>query len=160
MAMWADALGVPRKWPFVDLAGTVDPSLETDPVWMERLEAERRPQVVDPVQEGGHRHVRWASLDDGPRSRFLEFDDPYERMIQLSEWGGEIWPGHGAIEFYLGSVRFGSIAERLAQEPRPIDAATLDAVDDHYRIGADESRARVAAQRAERAAEKAQPPAD
>ena len=38
-------------------------------------------------------------------------------MIQLLERGGEIWPGHGWIEFYLGSVPYRGIADRLSQTP-------------------------------------------
>jgi hypothetical protein len=76
-------------------------------------------------------------------------------MIQLLERGGEIWPGHGSIEFYLGSVPYRGIADRQSQPPLPIDAATLDALDEDYRIRAEESRAGAAAQRA---AKQEQPP--
>jgi hypothetical protein len=94
-------------------------------------------------------------LGDRPKERFPNFDDPYEPMIQLLERGGEIWPGHGSIEFYLGSVPYRGIADRLSQPPLPIDPATLDALDEEYRIKAEESRTRVAAQRA---TESTQPP--
>jgi hypothetical protein len=77
-------------------------------------------------------------------------------MIQLLERGGEIWPGHGSMEFYLGSVPYRSIADRLSQAPRPIDPASLDALDEDYRVKAEESRAQAAAQSAQRPAEKSQ----
>lgn len=155
MAVWADALGVPRQWPFFDLAKVFDPSVENDPVWMERLEADSGHKLWTRSRQVVADAFRWASLGDRPKERFPEFDDPYEPMIQLFERGGDIWPGHGSIEFYLGSVPYRSIAERLSQPPRPIDPATLDSLDEDYRIRAEESRARVAA---EREAKSAQPP--
>jgi hypothetical protein len=147
-AAWADALGVPTEWPFFDLAVVLDPSVETDPVWMERLEADSGHKPWTLSREVVTDMFRWASLGDRPKERFPEFDDPYEPMIQLLERGGEIWPGHGSIEFYLGSVPYRGIADRQSQPPLPIDAATLDALDEDYRIRAEESRAGAAAQRA------------
>ena len=155
MAVWADALGLPGQWPFFDLAVVFDPSVENDPVWMERLEADSGHKLWTLSRKVVTDMFRWASLGDLPKERFPEFDDPYEPMIQLLERGGEIWPGHGSIEFYLGSVPYRGIADRLSQPPRPIDPATLDALDEDYRIRSEESRARAAAQRA---AQSAQPP--
>ncbi|MGW6197286.1 hypothetical protein ACWF0M_14180 [Kribbella sp. NPDC055110] len=40
MAVWVGALGVPGQWRFFDLAVAFDPSVENNPVWMERLEAD------------------------------------------------------------------------------------------------------------------------
>jgi hypothetical protein len=154
-AVWADALGVPQQWPFLDLAVAFDPSVEDDPVWMERLEAESGHKLWTRSRQVVGYAFRWASLGNRPKERFPDFDDPYEPMIQLLERGGEIWPGHGSIEFYLGSVPYRSIAERLSQPARPIDPATLDSLDEDYRVRAEESRARVAA---ERAAKSVQPP--
>jgi hypothetical protein len=156
MAVWADALSVPTRWPFFDLAVVFDPSVENDSVWMERLEAESGHKLWTRSRQVVADAFRWASLGDRPKERFPEFDDPYEPMIQVFERGGEIWPGHGSIEFYLGSVPYRGISDRLSQPPLQIDAATLDALDEEYRIRAEESRAQAVAQRAQRAAEKAQ----
>ncbi len=155
MAVWADALGLPGQWPFVDLAVVFDPSVENDPVWMERLEADSGHKLWTLSRKVVTDMFRWASLGDLPKERLPEFDDPYEPMIQLLERGGKIWPGHGTIEFYLGSVPYRGIADRLSQLSRPIDSATLDALDEDYRIRSEESRARAVAQRA---AQSAQPP--
>ncbi|GAA3144490.1 hypothetical protein JOF29_005727 [Kribbella aluminosa] len=154
-AAWANALGVPREWPFFGLAVALDPSVETDSVWMERLEADSGHKLWTLSRKVVTDMFRWASLGDLPKERFPELDDPYEPMIQLLERGGEIWPGHGSIEFYLGSVPYRGIADRLSQSPLPIDPATLDALDEDYRIRSEESRARAAAQRA---ADSAPPP--
>jgi hypothetical protein len=156
MAAWADALGVPKEWPFLDLAVVFDPAVENDPVWMQRLEADSGHQLWTMSRKVVADMFRWASLGGRPRERFPDFDDPYEPMIQLFERGGEIWPGHGAIEFYLGSVPYRDIAERLSQPPVAIDAPTLDALDEEYRIRAEESRAQAVAERTKRAAKRAE----
>ncbi|TDW18951.1 hypothetical protein [Kribbella kalugense] len=89
---WADALGVPGQWPFFDLAVMFDPSVENNPVWMERLEADSGHKLWTRSRQVVADMFRWASLGDRPKERFPEFDDPYEPMIQLLERGGEIWP--------------------------------------------------------------------
>lgn len=151
MATWADALDVPSQWPFLDLAVVFDPSVETDPAWIERLEADSGHQLWMRSRQVVTDMFRWASLGDRPRGRFPEFDDPYEPMVQLFERGGDIWPGHGSIEFYAGSVPYRTISERLTQPPFPIDAATLNEVDEKERISLADSHARMAAKRAEQA---------
>ncbi|WP_410789654.1 hypothetical protein [Kribbella sp. C-35] len=160
MAVWADALAVPEQWPFFDLAATFDPAVETDPVWMQRLEAGTGHRLGTMSTKVVTDMFRWASLGDQTKERFPTFEDPYEPMVQLFERGGEIWPGHREIEFYGGSLPFRGIADRLAQAPSQIDAVTLDEVDAKERIRAEQSRARIAAKRAEHITEKTQPPAE
>jgi hypothetical protein len=70
-------------------------------------------------------------------------------MVQVFERGGDIYPGHGSIELLAASVPYLGITERLAQPPLPIDAASLDEVDEKERIRVEESHARRAAKRAE-----------
>ncbi|MFD7154883.1 hypothetical protein ACFV9C_09805 [Kribbella sp. NPDC059898] len=158
MAVWADALGVPAQWPFFDLAVVFDPAVETDPVWVQRLESGSGHELWEMSRKIVPDMFRWAALGDRPQQRFPDLDDPYEPLIQLFERGGEIWPGHGSIEFYLSSVPYRGIADRLSQPPLPIDPATLDALDEAYRIKAEESVAEAAARRAQRAAEQTRQP--
>ncbi|WP_344241399.1 hypothetical protein [Kribbella hippodromi] len=149
MAVWADALAVPEKWPFFDLAVTFDPSVETDPVWMQRLEAGIGHRLGTMSTKVVTDMFGWASLGDRTKERFPTFEDPYEPMVQLFERGGEIWPGHREIEFYGGSLPFRGIAERMAQVPFEIDAVSLVKVDEEERVRAEQSRARRAAKPAE-----------
>lgn len=149
MAIWADALGVPRQWPFFDLAVVLDPSVETDPAWLQRLETEVGRELGTLTEQVLTDMFRWASLGGRPKERFPEFGDPYEPMVQVFERGGEIYPGHGSIELYAAPIPYLRITERLAQPPFPIDATTLDEVDEKERIRVEESLARRAAKRAE-----------
>ncbi|TDO57360.1 hypothetical protein EV651_11184 [Kribbella sp. VKM Ac-2571] len=149
MAIWAEALGVPRQWPFFELAMVFDPSVETDAGWLRRLEAEVGRELGTRTEQVLTDMFRWASLGERPKERFPEFEDPYEPMVQVFERGGEIYPGHGSIELLAASVPYLGITERLAQPPFPIDAATLDEADEKERIRVEESRARRAAKRAE-----------
>lgn len=159
MAVWADALGVPGEWPFFDLAVTFDPAVETDPAWMQRLEAGIGHRLGTMSTKVVTDMFRWASLGDQTKERFPTFEDPYEPMVQLFERGGEIWPGHREIEFYGGSLPFRGVADRLAQTPSEIDAVSLDEVDEKERVRAEQSRARRAAKRAEQEPKGMQPPA-
>ena len=70
-AAWADALGVPTEWPFFDLAVVLDPSVETDPVWMDRLEADSGHKLWTLSREVVTDIFRWASLGDRPRNGSL-----------------------------------------------------------------------------------------
>lgn len=149
MAVWADALSVPEKWPFFDLAVTFEPAVELDPAWMQRLEAGIGHRLGTMSTKVVTDMFGWASLGDRTTERFPTFEDPYEPMVQLFERGGEIWPGHREIEFYGGSLPFRGIAERMAQAPFEIDAVSLDEIDEEERIRAEQSRARRAAKSAE-----------
>lgn len=55
MAIWADALGVPMRWPFFELAVVFDPSVETDPVWLQHWRPRRE------LGTRGSDMFRWAS---------------------------------------------------------------------------------------------------
>ncbi|TDO66549.1 hypothetical protein EV651_104116 [Kribbella sp. VKM Ac-2571] len=149
MAIWADALGVPRRWPFFDLAVVFEPSVETDPTWLQRLEAGVGRELGSLTEQVLTDMFRWASLGDHPKERFPDFDDPYEPMVQVFERGGEIYPGHGFIELLAAPVPYRRITERLTQPPFPIDRATLDEVDENERLRTEKSLTRQAAKRAE-----------
>ncbi|MGW7683516.1 hypothetical protein ACWGID_22455 [Kribbella sp. NPDC054772] len=56
-AVWANALGITQLWPLAEVALAFDPSLETDPVWLERLEAAVGHELMPQVRKGGDRHV-------------------------------------------------------------------------------------------------------
>lgn len=132
-AVWANALEVSERWPFSNIALAFDPSVETDPVWLERLEAEVGHELQILVRKVITDMFRWVSLGDRPYQRFPEFDDPYEPMVQVFERGGEFWQGQSGIELPIAGVSYLSLADRLAQAPIPIDAATLAELDEKDR---------------------------
>ncbi|TDO68153.1 hypothetical protein EV651_10272 [Kribbella sp. VKM Ac-2571] len=148
-AVWANALGVTRQWPFADIALLFDPSLETDPMWLERLQAAVGRELLPTVRKVVTDMFRWASLGDRPYVQFPEFDDPYEPMVQVFERGGEFLPGQGGIDLPIAGVAYRSLDFRLEQAPIPIDAATLAALDEKDRIQLEEAEARMAARHAE-----------
>ncbi|MFG1910694.1 hypothetical protein [Kribbella sp. NPDC048928] len=153
MAVWADALGVPGKWPFFDLAVVFDPSVGTDAVWLQRLETQVGRELGTLTEQVLTDMFRWASLGARPKDRFPDFDDPYEPMVQVFERGGEIYPGHGFIELLAAPVPYRRITDRLAQPPFPIDAATLEEADENERIRTEEGLDRQAAKRAQQSQE-------
>lgn len=140
-AVWANALGITRLWPYADIALAFDPSLETDPVWLERLEAAVGHELAPLVRKVVTDMFGWASLGDRPRRRFPDFDDPYEPMVQVMELGGEFWQGQGGIELPIGMVAHGSLGERLAQAPIAIEAADLARLDEADRTELERARA-------------------
>lgn len=129
-AQWARLLGAEEGWPFSDLAGALDPQVAVDPALLTKLEIDAgsvglyplRPAVAAVI-------VRWAALGDLPRQRFPELDDPYEPLLTLLGRGGGYSVANGFIELGYGSLPIRSLADRAALEPVPIDAETLDRVD-------------------------------
>ncbi|HZX09071.1 hypothetical protein [Kribbella sp.] len=146
-AVWANALGVTERWPFADIALAFDPAVGTDPVWLERLEGAIGHELQPLVRKVVTDMFRWVSLGDRPQERFPELDDPYEPMVQVFERGGEFWEGQGGIELPIGPLLYLDIADRLAQPPFAIDAATLAELDEKDRIRLAEARARLATPR-------------
>ncbi|MFD7154707.1 hypothetical protein ACFV9C_08920 [Kribbella sp. NPDC059898] len=155
-AVWANSLGVTERWPFANLALLFDPSVETDPVWLEELETAVGHKLQLVVRDVVTDMFRWVSLGDRPRERFPELDDPYEPMVEVFERGGEFWQGQSGIELPIAGVTYGSLEFRLAQEPIPIDAEILATLDDKDRVQLEKSRARAAAERAGHADKQAQ----
>jgi hypothetical protein len=141
-AVWANALGVRERWPFADIALLFDPSVPTDR-WLERLEAEIGHELKPTVAKVIKDMFRWASVGDRPYQRFPGLDDPYEPMVQVLELGGEFWPGQGTIELPVGGVAYMSLEFRLAQEPLPVDPATLAELDEMGRVRGEEAKGRL-----------------
>ncbi|MBP2355366.1 hypothetical protein JOF29_006476 [Kribbella aluminosa] len=151
-AVWANALGITKLWPLAEVALAFDPSIETDPLWLERLETAVGHELMPQVRRVVTDMFRWASLGNGPKERFPDFDDPYEPMAQLLERGGQFWPGQGGIDLPIATASYGSLSKRLAQAPIPIDAEALAVLDERDRIELEKIRARAAARRAAEAA--------
>ncbi|MEU4606018.1 hypothetical protein AB0F43_23780 [Kribbella sp. NPDC023972] len=129
-AQWALAVGAEEGWPFSDLAGALDREVAVDPALLAKLEIDGATVGGFPIRPA-HAAVivRWAALGDLPRQRFPELDDPYEPLVTMVGRGGGYSVAKGFIELGYGSFPIGSVAERAALEPVPIDEATLDQAD-------------------------------
>jgi hypothetical protein len=151
-AVWANALGRTERWQFADLALLFDPSLPTNPAWLEGVEAAVGYELQSMVRSVITDMFRWVALGDRPYQRFPEFDDPYEPVVQVFELGGQFWQRTGGIDLPAGGPAYLSLEERLAQSPIPIDPETLARLDEEDRILAERSRARRQARTAAGAA--------
>lgn len=129
-ALWARALGAEDGWPFFDIAAGVEPGVRADPALVEQLIGNSGYALGHPtvrlVAEGA---LHWAALGDLPRQRFADLDDPYEPMLVLFERGGGFITANGFVELDYGAVPIRTLAERVAQEAKPIDTVTLDELD-------------------------------
>ncbi|MFB6722816.1 hypothetical protein ACFCV3_21745 [Kribbella sp. NPDC056345] len=129
-AQWAQALGAERGWPASDLAGALDPDVAVDPALLAKLELDETSSDLFPVPEDiAPLMVRWAALGDLPRQRFPELDDPYEPLVEFFARGGGYAYGPGELDLGFASIPLRKVADRAALEPLPIDAASLDALD-------------------------------
>jgi len=127
-AQWAAAVGAEQGWPVSDLAGALDPGLTIDPELLARL----TPDEVSPYPlplDLATAIVRWAALGDLPRQRFPQLDDPYEPVVELFARGGGFKRAPGELDLGFIAVQVRTVADRAALEPLPIDAASLDALD-------------------------------
>ncbi|WP_020384848.1 hypothetical protein [Kribbella catacumbae] len=129
-AQWAVAVGAERGWPSSDLASGVDPEVAVDPALLARLELDESSMDLFPVPTDlAAAIVRWAALGDLPRQRFPQLDDPYEPILELFDRGGGFARGPGELDLGFISIQLRSVTDRATLEPLPIDAATLDALD-------------------------------
>jgi hypothetical protein len=130
-AQWAQSLGLEKDWPYhLDLAGALDPTVEIDPVLAEKLRFDPATGGPMPVpEEMALAIVRWASLGDLPQQKFPQLEDPYEPLLALFERGGAYTVGPGEIDLGYGAVPLRRLSDQAALEPRPVDEATLDALD-------------------------------
>ncbi|MGW1342237.1 hypothetical protein ACWCOV_14420 [Kribbella sp. NPDC002412] len=129
-AQWALAVGAEDGWPFSDLAGALDPEVAVDPALLAKLQIDAATAGGFPIRPAhAAAIVRWAALGDLPRQRFPQLDDPYEPLLTMLGRGGGYSVANGFIELGYGSYPIGSVAERAALAPVPIDQAALDLAD-------------------------------
>ncbi|TDD58547.1 hypothetical protein E1263_18710 [Kribbella antibiotica] len=129
-AQWAVAVGAERGWPASDLAAAVSPDVSVDPALLAKLDLDETSSNLFPVpSEIGPQIVRWAALGDLPRQRFPQFLDPYEPLLELFARGGGYARAPGELDLGFGSVPIRKVAARATLAALPIDAASLDALD-------------------------------
>ncbi len=128
-AQWAVAVGAEEGWPVSDLAGALEPELTVAPELLEGLDPDETSGMYPVLPGLGAAMVRWAALGDLPQQRFPQLADPYEPLLQFFERGGAFKHAPGEFDLGFSSIQRGSVADRAALEPLPIDAASLDALD-------------------------------
>jgi hypothetical protein len=129
-AQWAATVGAEQGWPVNDLAGALDPSLTIDPELLNRLAPDDTSSDPYPVPPAlGAAIVRWAALGDLPRQQFPQLQDPYEPILEMFARGGAFKRAPGELDLGFISIQVRTVADRAALEPLPIDAASLDALD-------------------------------
>ncbi|MFI5944981.1 hypothetical protein ACIBCB_32740 [Streptomyces uncialis] len=125
-ALWAEAYGVPERWPFFDVAELARPGLRLGAglaAEADAFAATLAPRGLGVVCRAA---VRWAAVG----SRGLpELPHPYEPVVTLFGRGGGYSVGQ-MIDLDGISVPYGSFAGSLALEPFvALDARVLDMLD-------------------------------
>ncbi|MEE1782678.1 pentapeptide repeat-containing protein [Streptomyces sp. SP17BM10] len=132
-ALWTKAYQPAGEWPVVDLATSVDPTVQVDAELAARLDAFLEANLADVRAKALCRAaVRWATLLDTTTVRVPELDDPYEPLLLMLERGG--WCGlvveNRVADFAVARVPFGTWQDHLSREPvAQLDQSTLDASD-------------------------------
>lgn len=131
-ALWVEHLGGSDRWPFLDIAERIDPSVRADEKIIEQLEE----FMSDHVPEYNARRVcraavHWATLRESTHLELPDLDDPYEPLIMLYERGGVFFVENGVADFeQLRRVPLRSWQANVAREPVvQLDRSVLDALD-------------------------------
>ncbi|MGW1146018.1 hypothetical protein ACWD6I_13355 [Streptomyces sp. NPDC002454] len=112
-ALWADAYGVPERWPFFDIAQLAVPGFRLD----DDLAADLDDFVtaVTPYSIGVlcASAVRWASVHS---DELPDLPHPYEPIVLMFERGGG-YNIEEMIDLYGVSVPYGDFAHALKRKP-------------------------------------------
>ncbi|MEU9047090.1 hypothetical protein AB0D63_36400 [Kitasatospora sp. NPDC048343] len=128
-ALWLDAYGEPRRWPFFDLAEIVNPAIRADPAVIADIE-----DFIDDAcgssyaMDGGAAAVQWVALTSAPGVQLPPLPDPFEPLLRLFERGGAGFSiANGFIDFILIMVPRGNW--RMHLSPTPVVELTDEALD-------------------------------
>ncbi|WP_326847347.1 pentapeptide repeat-containing protein [Streptomyces kaniharaensis] len=131
-ALWAQAYQPAGDWPVVDLAASIDPTVQVEAELTARLDAFLEANVGDIRAKALCRAaLRWAALLDTTTARLPELDDPYEPLLLMLERGG--WCGlvikNRVADFSIVRVPLGTWQDHLSTEPVvSLDKSALDAI--------------------------------
>ncbi len=131
-ALWINAYGEPRRWPFVDLAEIVNPDIRADPAVIADIE-----DFIDDAcgssyaMDGGSAAVQWAALTSTPGVQLPPLPDPYEPLLRLYERGGVGFSfANGFIDFGMIMVPRGNWRMHLSPTPAvELSDEALDSLD-------------------------------
>lgn len=128
-ALWLDAYGDTKYWPFLDLAAIVDPAVRADPAVIADIE-----NFIDDASgssyamDSGAAAVQWAALTSTPGVQLRPLPDPFEPLLRLYERGGAGFRlTNGFIDFGMIMVPRGNW--RMHLSPTPVVELNDEALD-------------------------------
>ncbi|WP_415950362.1 hypothetical protein [Streptomyces sp. KLOTTS4A1] len=128
-ALWAQACGAEKDWPFFDVVPHVAPDFRLPSETRAELEAYTRTIGTPSVRRLCRAAVNWAGLADRQGRVRPELLDPYEPILTLFERGGRYSVGQ-FIDLYGVMIPYGSLRSHLAATPfLSLGRRTLDALD-------------------------------
>ncbi|MCX4677092.1 hypothetical protein OG413_17595 [Streptomyces sp. NBC_01433] len=121
-----------ERWPFFDMARSVDPSARPDPDTTARLDAFLFDQASGPlVGKICHAALNWTSLSTASLSKYPNLPAPFEPLIVLFERGGAFWVENGFTDFITHRVRLTTREDHIDSEPlSSLDNENLDSLDE------------------------------
>ncbi|MEU0688213.1 hypothetical protein [Streptomyces uncialis] len=137
-ALWADAYGVPERWPFFDATHFAEPGLQLDEDVASELDEFVTTVTPSSIRDLCRAAVRWGAV----RAQELpDLPHPYEPIVIMFERGGG-YNIEEMIDLYGVSVPYGDFARSLELEPFiSLDRFVLDTFDstagDHVSYFAD-----------------------
>ncbi|MFH9350234.1 hypothetical protein [Kitasatospora sp. NPDC017646] len=132
-ALWLDAYGDTKYWPFFDLAAIVAPTVRADPAVIADIE-----EFIDDASgssyamDSGAAAVHWAALASTPGTQLHPLPDPFEPLLRLYERGGSSFRlTNGFIDFGMIMVPRGNWRMHLSLTPVvELNDEALDALDE------------------------------
>ncbi|MGX2995835.1 hypothetical protein JNUCC64_16355 [Streptomyces sp. JNUCC 64] len=125
-ALWADAYGVPERWPFFDVAHLAVPGFQLDADVTEELGDFAATVSTYTIRVLCASAVRWAAVrsDELP-----DLPHPYEPIVLMFERGGG-YSIEEMIDLYGVSVPYGNFTSALKRKPfLSLDRFVLDTFD-------------------------------
>lgn len=111
MALWAEALGCPERWPFFDVAAQAMPEVPAPEVDLSSL-----PHLQARIQATLHWMLRWDALPHRPHP---ELPDPFEPLLLLYERGGGFTVENKLIDVGLAAIPCADAERYRTRPPMP-----------------------------------------
>ncbi|MFI6151164.1 hypothetical protein ACIBCA_00500 [Kitasatospora sp. NPDC051170] len=127
-ALWLDAYGDTRYWPFFDLAAIVAPGVRAAPAVVAELEEFiEGSTTMWLAAEPSVAMVEWAAVRDASGPDLRPLPDPFEPLVRLYERGGPFSFANGFADF--GAVMVPLRDWRAYLSPTPVVELEDDALD-------------------------------
>lgn len=122
-ALYSEACDLADRWPFFDIAASVDPNTPEVPVPGDLLAIGLPPRVRDTIRW----MLRWAA---SPPRAHAELPDPYEPLLLFFERGGGFTVENRMVDVDSAGIPLRDRQRYLRGEPfAALDRAALDALD-------------------------------
>ncbi|MFJ8473079.1 hypothetical protein [Kitasatospora sp. NPDC094011] len=129
-ALWADAFGAEKLWPFLDIGRQIDPTVRAAP----DVTADLDTFIDDTIgrrtlEETCRGAVHWPAFHRGTSLALPDLPEPYEPLLLMFERGGGFYVEE-MIDLNGAAVPLGKLSDHLSHTPAvSLDPATLDALD-------------------------------